>query len=70
MRVKDLITRLLDEDMNAEVKLATQSYYEDKEGRMEVAELSFDIDKVEHWNYSAWLRFTDWRQSDDKERNN
>lgn len=64
MKVRELIVKLLDEPMDAEVELATQRVR--KAGAStEVVELSFHIDKVEHWNYSTYLRFTDWDKGAD-----
>lgn len=48
MTVKELITRLLEEDMNAEVQVQTQNFV-------------FKIDNVEHWGGCPYLNFTDWR---------
>ena len=49
MTVKQLIIRLLEENMDSQVKLST----DDK---------LFDIDSVEHWDEELiLLNFTDWR---------
>ncbi len=48
MTVKQLIIRLLEEDMDSQVRLNT----DDK---------LFDMDSVEHWNEEVLLNFTDWR---------
>lgn len=67
MKVRELITRLLDEPMDAEVKLGTI------DDSRECKQIVFKIDEVEHWNYNAYLKFTDWRDKEngnDKKRSN
>lgn len=70
MTVKELITRLLDEPMNAEVVLCTD--YDKEEikdyGNVRVINrgVIFDIDKVEHWSQDRVnINFTDWRENDE-----
>lgn len=67
MTVKDLITRLLDEPMNAEIMLQTvydkpiESYSNNV--RSVTSGAVFDIDSVEHWASNCILiNFTDWRE--------
>lgn len=61
MTVKELITRLLEEDMDEEVILQTTDprFVEEtnKEGKV-----FFRIDNVEHWNHRPIINFIDWRQ--------
>lgn len=59
MTVKELITRLLDKPMNAEVELVTDDSSRD-------CRVSFHVDSVEHWNYTAYIKFSDWRDSKNK----
>lgn len=66
MKVKELITRLLDEPMDAEVMLCTD--YDKKEadcgGGVRVVNrgVMFGIDGIEHWNNGVNINFTDWRE--------
>lgn len=67
MTVKDLITRLLDEPMNAEIMLQTdydkpvESY--NNNVRSITRGVVFDIDSIEHWASNRILiKFTDWRE--------
>ena len=67
MTVKDLITRLLDEPMNAEILLQTyynnpvESYHNNV--RSVTRGVFFDIDSIEHWASNCILiNFTDWRK--------
>ena len=67
MTVKDLITRLLDEPMDAEIMLQTdydksvESYHNDV--RSVTRGVVFDIDSIEHWASNRILiNFTDWRE--------
>ena len=57
MTVKELITRLLEEDMNAEVQVQTRD-------RNIKGDVVFAIDNVEHWGGYPYLNFTDWRYKD------
>ena len=71
MKVKELITRLLDEPMNAEVMLCT-NYDEEKVedyGGVRVVNrgVIFDIDEIEYWaNNRVNINFTDWRKDDEQ----
>lgn len=57
MTVKDLIIKLLDKPMDAEVQLQTDSDKEDVSGVL------FDIDSVERWTTKyVMISFTDWRK--------
>lgn len=67
MTVKDLITRLLDEPMEAEIMLQTdydkpmESYSNNI--RIVTRGVVFDIDSIEHWASNRILiNFTDWRE--------
>ena len=61
MTVKELIIKLLDEDMNATVQLSIdvphQSEHGDCEGYV------FDIDSVSHEFGECLIKFTDWRKA-------
>lgn len=66
MKVKELITRLLDEPMDAEVILCTDYDKEEIEDYANVRVVTrgviFDIDEIEHWtNNQININFTDWR---------
>lgn len=67
MTVKDLITRLLDEPMNADVILQTD-YDKPIEScsnnvRCVTSGVFFSIDSIEHWASNCILiNFTDWRK--------
>ena len=68
MTVKDLITRLLDEPMDAEILLQTD-YNNPVEShstgcvRCVTSGVVFDIDSIEHWASNRILiNFTDWRE--------
>ena len=70
MKVKELITRLLDEPMNAEVMLCTDYDKEEVEdyGNVRVVNrgVIFDIDEIEHWaSDRVNINFTDWRADDE-----
>lgn len=67
MTVKDLIERLLDEPMNAEIMLQTvydkpiESYCNNV--RSITRGVVFDIDSIEHWTSNCIIiNFTDWRK--------
>lgn len=68
MKVKELIVRLLDGPMDAEIMLCTD--YEKKEvethGCVRVVNrgVVFDIDELEHWGDSIYINFTDWREDE------
>lgn len=61
MTVRELITKLLDEEMNAEIKIALDEKHTDKYGNKSLGYL-FDIEQVRHWNGSAELVFVDYRK--------
>lgn len=66
MKVKKLITRLLDEPMDAEVMLCTDYDKEEIEdfGNVRVTSCGviFDIDEIERWSGNIInINFTDWR---------
>ena len=66
MKVKELITRLLDEPMDAEIMLCTDYDKEEVEdyGNVRVVNrgVLFYIDEVERWaNDRVNINFTDWR---------
>lgn len=70
MIVKELITRLLDEPMDAEVMLCTDYDKEEVKdyGNVRVVNrgVIFDIDGIEHWSGNQInINFTDWRADDD-----
>ena len=70
MTVKELITRLLDEPMDAEVMLCTDYDKEEVEdyGNVRVVNrgVIFDIDEIERWaNDRVNINFTDWRADDE-----
>lgn len=67
MKVKELITRLLDEPMDAEVMLCTDYDKEEVEdyGNVRVVNrgVIFDIDEIERWAKDRVnINFTDWRK--------
>ena len=66
MKVKELITRLLDEPMDAEIMLCTDYDKEEVEdyGNVRVVNrgVIFYIDGIERWtNDRVNINFTDWR---------
>ena len=66
MKVKDLITRLLDEPMEAEVCL--QDPTEHKSNGTMCSGYIFDITCIEHWsNRRIYINFKDWRKGSDDE---
>lgn len=72
MTVKDLITRLLDEPMNADILLQTgydkpmESYHNGV--RSVTRGVFFNIDSIEHWASNCILiNFTDWREETEHE---
>lgn len=67
MKVKELIIRLLDEPMDAEIMLCTDDdkKVEDFNGVKVVNRgVSFAIDEIEHWNEQVCINFTDWRKNE------
>ena len=72
MKVKELITRLLDKPMDAEVLLCTDYDKEEIEdyGNIRVINrgVIFDIDEIEQWAKDRVnINFTDWRKGADDE---
>lgn len=69
MKVKELIIRLLEEDMDAEVYVATTDESRKDKTSTEKNNVIFSVNEVEHWGYNAYIGFTDWRdkaESEDK----
>lgn len=64
MTVRELIIRLLEEDMEAEVHVATTDESRKDKTSSEKNNVMFDIDYVEHWGGNAYISFTDWRIMD------
>lgn len=61
MTVKELITRLLDENMDSEILL--QTHDAKIENEKEVSGVIFHVDDVEHFNEAmVLLNFVDWRE--------
>ena len=72
MKVKELIIRLLEEDLNADVFVATTDESRKDKTSTEKNNVVFDIDEVENWGGNAYIGFTDWRTGeicDTKRRN-
>ena len=64
MKVKELITRLLDEPMDAEVWLQDPTEHISN-GTM-CSGYIFDITYIEHWNkHRICINFNDWRKGAD-----
>lgn len=68
MKVKELITQLLDEPMDAEIRLCTDYDKEEVENHSGVKVVNrgvvFDIDEIEHWSDRIYINFTDWREDE------
>jgi len=62
MKVKELIVKLLEEDMNAEVFVTTTDESRKGKTSTEKNNVMFNINEVEHWGGSAYIGFTDWRK--------
>lgn len=62
MKVKELIERLLEENMDAEVLVATTDESRRDETSTEKNNVAFNIKEVEHWCHSVYIGFTDWRK--------
>ena len=62
MKVKELIVRLLEEDMNSEVFVTTTDESRKGKTSTEKNNVVFGIEEVEHWGGSAYIVFTDWRK--------
>ena len=60
MTVKELIIKLLEEDMNAVVQLSIDEPHHDKHG--ECKGYVFDINSVSHEFGGCMIKFTDWRE--------
>ena len=66
MKVKELVTRLIDEPMEAEV--CVQDLTEHKSNGTISKGYIFDITYIEHWNnYRICINFEDWRKGADIE---
>ena len=63
MKVKELIARLLDEPMHAEVKLHIAEEYKEQHATMNG--YVFDIDSVDRLGKLCLITFTDWREDFD-----
>lgn len=73
MKVYELIARLLDEPMDAEISLCTDYDKEEVEdyGNVRVVNrgVIFDIDEIERWtNDRVNINFTDWRADNKTDR--
>ena len=65
MKVKELITQLLEYDMNAEVRLTTTDESRMKEFSPKKNNVVFDITGTESWyGRSVDIAFDDWRQEE------
>ncbi len=62
MKVKELLIILLEEDMNAEVFVATTDEARKDKASTEKNNVVFDINEVEHWSHNAYIGFIDWRK--------
>lgn len=62
MKVKELLIRLLEENMDADVFVATTDESRKDETSTLRNNVSFDITEVEHWGRSAYIGFEDWRK--------
>ncbi len=60
MTVKELITRLLDENMDSEILLQTHDAKIENEEA--VSGVLFHVDDVEHHEAMVFLNFVDWRE--------
>lgn len=67
MKVKELITRLLDEPMDAEVELQIKDKHLDNYGN-ECSGYLFHIDDIDRFGGLVCINFTDWRDGKDEER--
>ena len=65
MTVKDLISKLLEMPMTAEVFISDPTPFEDEHGRCNG--YYFDIDYVKQNSDVVELRFTDWRSQKESE---
>ena len=66
MKIRELITRLLEEDMNAEVFVATTDKSKMDKTSTKENNVFFKINYVEHWGNNAYISFKDWREGEDK----
>lgn len=62
MTVKELITKLLDENMDNEVQISIDKVHYDENGRSEG--YLFDIESVVHGYGGCIIKFKDWREGD------
>lgn len=62
MKVKELLIRLLEEDMDAEVYVATTDESRKDKTSSEKNNVVFGITEVEHWSRDVYIGFTDWRK--------
>lgn len=61
MTVKGLIIKLLEENMDTEVRLTIDDPHQDEHG--DCSGYVFDIDSVTHEFGMCMIKFTDWRES-------
>lgn len=66
MTVKELITRLLEEPMSANICIQEPTKTESEHGI--ISGVLFRIDNIEHCGGCVYLNFTDWRKDNDKNR--
>ena len=62
MTVKELITRLLDEDMDSKVMLSTTDESMMTKTSTKTNNIVFEIEGIEDWGGSSYIYFTDWRK--------
>ena len=60
--MKELILRLLEENLDAEVFVATTDESRKKETSTEKNNVAFKIKEVERWCHRVYIGFTDWRK--------
>lgn len=65
MTVKELIHRLLEEDMNTIVQLSIDDPHHDDIMHGECKGYVFDIDSVSHEFGECMIKFTDWRKKNE-----
>lgn len=64
MTVKELIIKLLEENMNTEVRLTIDDPHQDEHG--DCSGYVFGIDSVSHEFGMCMIKFTDWRGGNKK----
>lgn len=64
MKVKELITQLLEYDMDAEVRVTTTDESRMKEFSPKKNNVVFSITGTESWGKSVDIAFDDWRQEE------